>query len=280
MLAGLFPISSRTAESAITSCQPQQICISIIIDDLGDRWRDGQQAVELPGQITYGILPFTPYAQRLAEMAHTANKEIMLHLPMQAEAARPLGKGGLRQDMTQAEFDASVHASLQAVPFIAGINNHMGSLLTQQSRSMQWLMNDLAARPELYFIDSMTSANSQALATAQQYGIAAAARDVFLDNELDNDALQQQWQRFIQRARNKGSAIAIAHPHAATVAFLRTALPQLATEDVQLVNVSELLSVREQRRLAWHTSSSPWRKVVKNSKPLPSSTYYGAPVSP
>jgi len=191
-----------------------------------------------------------------------------------------LGKGGLRQDMTQAEFNASVQASLQAVPYIAGINNHMGSLLTQQARYMQWLMGDLAARPKLYFIDSMTSANSRALATAQEFGVAAAARDVFLDNDLDDDALQQQWQRFLKRARDKGSAIAIAHPHVQTVAFLRTALAQLAAQGVQLVNVSELISAREQRRLAWHTSSSPWRKVVKNSKQLPSSTYYGAPASP
>lgn len=265
ILAGLLFSQVTVADTLATDPANNVAYVSLIIDDMGDRLRDGQRAVALPGSITYGILPFTPHAHALAQQAYGADKEVILHLPMQAERDHPMGKGGLYEHMSHEEFLQTLEKSLQAVPYIAGINNHMGSLLTQRTVEMQWLMQKLASHPALYFLDSRTTPNSQAEAVAQQYGVAHARRDVFLDNEHDMPALQHQWATLIHRAKTKGSAIAIAHPREATLNFLQQMLPQLDRQNIKLVRVSELIRLRE-RRLSWQTYLSPSLKAAKNLK--------------
>ena len=61
--------------------------ISIIIDDLGNSLPAGKQAVRLPGPVACAILPHTPYAVDLDEMAHRHGKEVLLHLPMEPVGA-------------------------------------------------------------------------------------------------------------------------------------------------------------------------------------------------
>ncbi len=47
-----------------------------------------------------------------------------------------------------------LNANLASIPHIRGVNNHMGSLLTQHLGHMDWLMQALERRGDLYFIDS------------------------------------------------------------------------------------------------------------------------------
>ena len=155
------------------------IPIAIIIDDVGDRLRDGERVVNLPGQVTIGILPYTPFAIRLSELAKQKQKEVVLHLPMEALEDRYLGKGGLDSHMDKAKFMATLKQSLQAVPYIRGVNNHMGSRLTQDKQRMGWLMSGLYEHGNLYFLDSRTIDTSQAYDAAVQMGLAHATRDVF-----------------------------------------------------------------------------------------------------
>lgn len=241
------------------------VYISLIIDDLGDRLPEGKHALALPGQITYGIMPFTPHATELATLAQQSHKEIILHLPMQGGRDTLLGKGGLHEDMSATEFTDTLQADLVAVPNIRGINNHMGSLLTRNPLMMERLMKTLAGHRDLYFVDSVTTRHSQAHSIAEKFGVANTARDIFLDNQRDPAALQQQWQTLLQYAKRNQSALAIAHPYPETLRFLRQALPQLAAHKVQLVSVSTLIQ-QQRRRLTWQVSSFPLPTAVKNSK--------------
>ena len=259
--------TSLSAQAPETLAVDDTVYVSLIIDDLGDRFADGKRALALPGQITYGILPFTPYATKLAALAQDAQKEIILHLPMQSEHGSHLGKGGLHEDMSPTEFNQALHASLAAVPNIRGVNNHMGSLLTQKPLIMARLMKALAAHHDLYFVDSVTTGNSQAQQMAEKFGIANTSRDIFLDNQRHTAALQQQWQAFLQHAKRKNGALAIAHPYPETLLFLKQALTQLEAEGVQLINVSTYIQRQQQRRLTWQTSSFPLPRAAKNSKP-------------
>ncbi len=259
---------------------PHQAVVSIIIDDLGDRLHDGLHAIDLPGNLTYSILPQTPFARRLAEHAHAMNKEVMLHLPMAAEQNRALGPGGLIPGMSRAEFTRQIQADVAAVPYIRGINNHMGSLLTRDSRLMNWFMQSMAQRGNLFFVDSRTTAESTALTQAIRNGIASVGRDIFLDHEIEPVAIQHQWHRMLQLAYETGSAVAIGHPYPETMAFLAEQLPTLEQQGIRLIPVSHLIQLRAQRRhTKWQLSSSHWPKVAKNSKPSPSSTCCDAPAS-
>lgn len=256
--------------------------IAIIIDDLGDRLHDGKRVVELPGAVTVSIIPYTPFGKRLALFAHQHHKEIMLHLPMESMDERFLGLGGLSESMNQQQFVQSLTETLQAVPDIRGVNNHMGSRLTQDATRMGWLMAGLQRHGELYFVDSRTTSLTRADDVARAYGLEHARRDVFLDDDKDPRQIQKQWSYLLQLARRKGSAIAIGHPYSETIQFLRQSLPSLASEGIDLVPVSNLIQWQQiWRRLAWQTppSSSLSHKAVKNSKPLPSSTCCDAPAS-
>jgi len=233
--------------------------IAIVIDDLGDRWREGSQAITLPGDVTIGIIPFTPYAKRLAHSAAHYEKEIILHLPMEAMSKKYLGKGGLRSDMDAQEFYTTLQNSLNFLPDIRGVNNHMGSRLTQDAEKMAWLMRGLQQYGNLYFLDSRTVDTSQAMQVAIQTGLPTATRDVFLDHHRDQKFMQRQWRYLLRLAKENGSAVCIAHPYPESLQFLRENIPVLQQNGTQLMRVSELIQWREdkeRRKLAWQTSTS------------------------
>lgn len=247
-----------------TAAQPP-VRIAIIIDDLGHSLELGRAAVDLPGALTYAVLPQLPYSRDIAERAHGGGKEVMLHLPMQSSDGRPLGPGGLRDDMSREAFARAVRADLAAVPHVSGVNNHMGSLLTQKPAAMRWLMQDLRCFRDLYFVDSRTDMRTVAREFASEAGLATAQRDVFLDNEQEPDYIRGQIRRLVDKARRQGTAIGIGHPYPETLLVLAEELPALADQGVQLVPVSRLVETRRNPML-WHASSSPLQTVAKNSK--------------
>lgn len=239
--------------------------VAIIIDDLGNNQALGQQAVRLPGPVTYAILPRRPYSMTIARAAHAGNKEVMLHLPMQTLDGRPMGPGGLHLAMSRDEFARELRLDLATVPFVSGVNNHMGSLLTQHPGAMRWLMEDLKCFDRLYFVDSRTDVRTVAREYARKAGLSHAQRDVFLDNEQNAEYVRAQLKRLITLARHRGTAIGIGHPYPETLAVLAEELPRLAEQGVQLVPVSRLVEHERNDKL-WHASSSPLPTVAKNSK--------------
>lgn len=241
--------------------------ISIIIDDLGYRYQTSRRTVHSPYALSCSFLPHTPHAKQLARQAWLLNKDIMVHLPMEATSGRALGPGGLYKNMDRQGFEKTVMQNINAIPHAMGINNHMGSLLTGNHRAMDWLMQQIARHNKLFFVDSRTTRNSQATLHANLNGVMNTGRDIFLDNQLDRKHLKQQFDRLIWRAQRTGSALAIGHPHPETLDMLDEELPALAEKGVSLVPVSQLIQYRSERRLAWQqTSSSPWPRAVKNSK--------------
>ena len=156
--------------------------VAIIIDDLGYALDAGRRAIALPGPVTYAVLPGAPRTAILANNAHENGKEILLHLPLQAypedQGQEP---GGINLDMSREEFGAIFEAAFASVPYAIGVNGHRGSLLTRHPGHMKWLMEELQARDDLFFIYSYTTHKSVSLQLAKESGIPAMRRDVFLD---------------------------------------------------------------------------------------------------
>jgi polysaccharide deacetylase 2 family uncharacterized protein YibQ len=216
--------------------------IAIIIDDLGYRSTEGFRAARLPGPVAVAILPHTTYAAALAREADSLGKEIVLHVPMQAvEAAEVLGPGALEGGQTRAELARVLADDLAAVPLARAVSNHMGSSLTREREPMRWLMEELRSRGSLLFIDSYTTADSVALEVARDVGVPALRRDVFLDGAVSPEAIEHEWRRLVARAHERGFALGIGHPHAATLELLERVLPDLASTGVELVSLATLL---------------------------------------
>jgi polysaccharide deacetylase 2 family uncharacterized protein YibQ len=223
---------------------PSRPIVAIIIDDIGNRLADDERAIELPGPVACAFLPDTPYAARLARRAHAAGKEVLLHLPLEALDRAPLGPGGLTLDMTEHEFVATLRADIAAIPDVDGVNNHMGSLMTQHPGDMGWLMATLKTEPRLFYVDSRTTPRTVAYLVAREYGIPATWRDVFLDDVQTEAAIGKQFDRLIALAKRRGAAVAIGHPYPVTISFLEHHLGALAGAGVRLVPVRAVIERR------------------------------------
>jgi len=76
-----------------------------------------------------------------------------------------------------------------------------------------------------------------ALYELDQRGLSAR----LLDDAPDRDSILRQLRRAERQAREQGWAIAIGHPHPATLAVLRASLPQLEARGFRFVFASELV---------------------------------------
>ncbi|CAK0741667.1 conserved hypothetical protein [Gammaproteobacteria bacterium] len=214
------------------------------MDDLGNQLALGMRVVNLPGPVACSILPHTPYAAVLAEAAYRAGKTVMLHLPMESRERLPLGPGALTHVMSHGEITSVLQSDVVSVPHVQGINNHMGSLLTQNQAAMSWVMSEIKQHPSLFFLDSRTTPQTVALQTARGEGLSATRRDLFLDNTPKLSEVRKQFARLIALARAQKTALGIAHPNLATLQVLEEVLPMLPTLGVRLAPVSETVARR------------------------------------
>ncbi len=216
--------------------------IAIIIDDMGYRLHEGQRAIELPGPITFAVIPGSPRARALATQAFEEGKEVLVHLPLQARADEPPTEPiSIDLHMSRGEFNDAFERALVSVPHAIGVNNHRGSLLTRHPGHMQWLMEEIQARENLFFIDSFTTHESVAVKIAIETGVDARRRDVFLDPDREPETLIREFERMKRIATRHGSVVAIGHPYAATLELLERELPRLADQGYRLVTISELM---------------------------------------
>ena len=212
--------------------------VVIIIDDLGNNDALSMQAVHLPAPVICSILPQTPFAYEIDKAAVANHKEIILHVPMQPIHWQPLGPGGLTINMSQTAFLNTLEQDLNSVPDAFAISNHMGSLMTQNQKNMNWLMIFLQQH-HLAMMDSVTIHNSVAYKTARRENIPAAYRSVFLDDIVSTSAVTAQFQQLIIAAKKNGLAIAIGHPNRVTLNYLETAIPQLAKDGIEVIPLSQ-----------------------------------------
>jgi len=215
--------------------------VAIIIDDMGydDNIFHGFISLHVP--LTFSILPEEPFSQKIAEEAYARNYEVMLHLPMESRNYTLNHiKGMIKMDMSSREMLAQLDKDIRAVPYIKGINNHMGSLFTENREAMHIILKEVKKK-HLFFLDSRTTSNSIAYTLARQMGIKTGKRDVFLDNVSDVGYIKGQIHRLIKIAKRQGIAIGIGHPKWETLYALQESLPLFRREKIRLVFVSEVM---------------------------------------
>lgn len=259
LAAWLFAIVSVTAahaydyerdfDAADPSTWP---VIALIIDDLGDGAQLGRRALALPGPVACSILPHTPYGYEFAVTAHARGKEVLLHQPLEAQANNSLlGPGAIMLDQSHEQLRTTLLGNLDSLAHVSGVNNHMGSLLTQHAEPMSWMMAQIkqtrGPAGELFFVDSYTSVDTRALERARAAHIPAARRDVFLDNVQDKEQVAAQFEALKNAARRRGYALGIGHPYEVTLSLLDEVLPGLADKGYRLVSVRDLIRVRDRR---------------------------------
>ncbi len=215
--------------------------VAIIIDDMGYHKRLGEQLLGLPVVLNYSFLPFVPHSRAQAVQAHLAGRTVLLHLPLQPRnpAWNP-GPGALLVDDAPPVQREKFVRCLAEIPHVSGVNNHMGSLFTEDSRAMTEVMRQIHASG-LFFVDSYTTSASTGLQVAAELQVRSARRDVFLDNVLDERQICLRLEELVEVALQRGWGIGIAHPHQVTVDALRRCAPPYHGQ-VEYVGVEEIIA--------------------------------------
>jgi polysaccharide deacetylase 2 family uncharacterized protein YibQ len=243
---------------------PRLLRAAIVIDDVGNDAEAAHKLAALSYPLTFSVLPFVRFTESAAQDAHRNGHEVMLHLPMEPEPSGHIspGKGAILVGMGGTEVQKVVESDLAAVPYVVGVNNHMGSRATQNAILMAEVMETLANH-HLYFIDSRTTAASVALEAARHHHLPAFYRTVFLDDTETVEYTLGQLRDFRRTVEHEGVALAIGHPHASTISALEEFLPEFERADIELVTPSQIVRLPEVAKLhpSTHAALEPSSKL-------------------
>ncbi len=251
------PATPLPAEATSTEALPKDFepvekqakggALAVVLDDVGFAGGALDRLARLSGPLTVAIIPDAPRAAEAAALARSKGWDVLVHLPMEpvAGAFEPGSIGPGDDDGTIA---VKVEDALARVPGAIGVNNHQGSKATADRRVVRAVLSVLHARG-LLFLDSRTTAASVGAAEAQAMGVPSLSRDVFLDAAraerpdapLSPAVFAPEWERALRLARRNGRCVVIGHPHADTLDFLSSHLPDLPRRGILRVRLSELV---------------------------------------
>lgn len=219
--------------------------IAIIIDDIGYDLGPVKELLKINADITFSILPFLNHTRETAEILHQAKREILLHLPMEPVSyprEKP-GAGALFTDMNNNELLYQLEKNIEAVPYISGVNNHMGSRFMEDKEKLTVIFGQLKKK-NLFFIDSRTAANSETFAAAQKVGLQVAERKIFIDNIRDYNEIYNNLIGIINHNGDASPLIVIGHPYPETIKALRDAVKVLRGKGILIVPVSQIIKAK------------------------------------
>jgi polysaccharide deacetylase 2 family uncharacterized protein YibQ len=213
--------------------------IVLIIDDVGFDRQPLDAAMRIDPNLNFSILPNAQHAQKFAEELHQAGFEVLCHLPMEPVdyPRQSPGANAVMTSMTDADIARTTRDDIAAVPYAAGVNNHMGSRATSDVRVMRAVLTSLPKG--MFFIDSMTSSRSIAQRMAREMRIPTAARQVFLDDIQDEASVRRQLAQLTTDAEQRGVAVGIGHMYPVTVRVLSESAPELRAKGFRFIRASE-----------------------------------------
>ena len=256
-----IPFSSQKVapfSPAVPSHSKREPVAAILIDNLGYDLAAARELIEIDLPLTFAILPHLTHSREIALEAFSRRREVLLHLPM--EPADPGGNdpgpGALFLRHGPDGWRRLTRSAIDAVPGITGINNHMGSRLTERPDAMEVILREAKSRG-LYYVDSITSGRSVGFSVARRLGLRVGKRTIFLDNEAGEEEIGFQVNRLIAQAKQEGKALAIGHPHAGTIAAIRGALPRIRASGVKIVTARVLVEMQTAEANAGEITPAP-----------------------
>ncbi|MFT7823799.1 MAG: divergent polysaccharide deacetylase family protein [Sulfurimonas sp.] len=214
----------------------------IIIDDVSSR-AQLEKIKSLGLHLTPSIFP--PY--RFAPSSHTLAeglKHYMAHLPMQSGKSFDKQEKTLMITDSQEVIAARIGEIRNFFPAARFVNNHTGSVFTGNYPAMDTLYRALQ-KEGFVFVDSRTTGSTKVPQIAKKHGDPYFARDVFIDNQHTIASIHKQLKHAVKVAKKRGYAIAIGHPHLATLKALASASDIL--KEVEMVYMDELYQLKVER---------------------------------
>ncbi|MFA5092977.1 MAG: divergent polysaccharide deacetylase family protein [Candidatus Omnitrophota bacterium] len=216
--------------------------IAIVIDDWGYHLNNLSTLKEIKVPLTCAVLPNLKYSNLVANKLNSLGYEIILHLPMQPKEKYALENNTITLNMNEKQVQAIFIKDLSSVKFAKGVNNHMGSAITENIKMTTLVLTQIK-KHNLYFLDSFVTAKSVCKEVATSLKIKFAKRDVFLDNSDDPLYIKNQLKKLKNLAKKNGVAIGIGHDRKNTLLVLKQMLPLMKEEGYRFVFVSQVTEV-------------------------------------
>ncbi len=252
ILLGICFLGGRMAarqDAVYTAAQPKEALLAVVIDDFGYHAEGTEEMLALRIPFTAAVMPFHKSTQQDAADAAAAGKEVILHMPMESLTGKAewVGEKGIFVSMNEAQTEAVLLEALSQVPQAVGMNNHMGSAVVQSDTHMTAVAKVLAAY-DLFFLDSMTTAQTCAEACCAAEGVTCVKRDVFLDSTDDVEKVKENLRLAAQTALECGGAVAIGHvgPEGGSITAeaLAECAAQIEAAGVRFVTLGEYIAAQ------------------------------------
>lgn len=216
--------------------------IAIVIDDMGYDLLVLDEILQIEAPIAVSILPHLSCSVLVAERANKAGREVLLHLPMEPYGypEKCPGSGALLLHMDRDEIVDQLEKDIMDIPYISGVNNHMGSKFMEDGQKVEIVMDQLKKKG-LFFLDSLTTKNSKGIQVAREIGLRHVGRDIFLDNGCDLEETLDILNRIAERQDSWKTMVIIGHPHESTIQAIREALPVFRNRKIHIVPLSDLV---------------------------------------
>ncbi|AKL97013.1 hypothetical protein CACET_c35820 [Clostridium aceticum] len=220
--------------------------VAIIIDDFGNAGDGTKEMVAIQSVLTCAVIPFLPYTNEDAVLAHNRGHEVIIHIPMEPHFGNPkwLGEKGITTNLSTEQVKSIIREAIEKVPYAVGVNNHMGSKATEDRRIITAIVEVLKEN-DMYIVDSKTSMTSVIREIAEEYEVPVLERAVFLDNEKNIDAIKKQLELLGEIALKDGYAVGIGHvgPEGGVVTAkaIEEMIPVFEKKAIKIVPVSELI---------------------------------------
>ena len=218
--------------------------IAIIIDDFG--YYDNNTTdmfLKFNYPITLAIIPGQKHSTQIAQEAKKHDKTIMIHLPMEAiEEKVEDSDFTIMTNMPDSVIANRIQKALAHLPDAIGINNHMGSRATADTRVMQIVFQQLKSNGKL-FVDSKTTNKSIISEVASKNNVKFAVNNGFLERKKNEDEvyIQRKLAAIAKIAKRRGMAVVIGHPYKETIKVLSEEIPKLEKQGFKIVPITDVV---------------------------------------
>jgi polysaccharide deacetylase 2 family uncharacterized protein YibQ len=234
----IYKNSEKILELRFIKSQPRGR-IAIIIDDVGVSTSLNKILEDINLPLNISILPGQSKSKQMSLVGKQMGWDVLLHLPMEPREKSWVDSTFIKVGMDRREIEEKVTAYLQELPYVNGINNHMGSLATTKEDIMRVILGIVKDRG-LYFIDSLTTPDSVGEKVSREIGLKRfAKRDIFLDNISDREYIRSQMDRLVGIGIKDGNAIGICHLRKDTLWVIKEY--NWKDKEIELVLLSEIL---------------------------------------
>lgn len=200
--------------------------MTIILDDAGENLPLAKECMDLPFPVILSIWPKSTHAVTIAVLAHEKGLPVFLHQPMEAYPHEgknmDIGGGGLYINMSYKQMHDILSENIKKIPYVQGINNHMGSKFTEDAKAVEkFLRATREIKPILVLLDSVTGNNSKLYKIGKEHNFLITKRDFFIDNSSDKTKIMKELNKAYTYAQQYKKVILIGHVRKSTVEVLK-----------------------------------------------------------